>query len=242
MFLSRFTVATCKLGMMERALRRLFLRSRTASFELELQESASRSTFARRNLEVFQPSCGIALARSFVCKLQFFSQSHGIALACYICVLKKLPRANCALIWARGVDKRSGCEKRIAETHSGGFVLVSSGAPPPGRARHRLAPAGPGAPAWVRADKKASCRCRSTSRRCARIQAKTVAMWLSLHASNSISFQICCSSDQSSGAFWRAQAKYFSFSGTQATMSSGSSLSRLRKGTSAGRSKGLGAG
>ena len=71
-FLSRFAVATCKLGMMERALRRLFLRSRTASFELELQESASCSTFARRNLEMFQPSCGIALARSFVRKCKRF--------------------------------------------------------------------------------------------------------------------------------------------------------------------------
>ena len=47
-FLLRFTVATCKLGMMERALRRLFLRLRTASFELELQERFARDLCAQR--------------------------------------------------------------------------------------------------------------------------------------------------------------------------------------------------
>ena len=72
-------------------------------------KSASRATFARRNLEMFQPSCGIALACHFCArKLQLFSQSHGI------CVSKKLPRANRALIWAREVDNRSEGEKKIA--------------------------------------------------------------------------------------------------------------------------------
>ena len=54
-FLFRFAVAICELDMMECTLRTLLLRLKTVIFELGLRERTSRTTFACRNLEMFQP-------------------------------------------------------------------------------------------------------------------------------------------------------------------------------------------
>ena len=54
-FLLRFTVASCELDKMECTLRTLLLRLKTVIFELGLRERTARTTFAYRNLEMFQP-------------------------------------------------------------------------------------------------------------------------------------------------------------------------------------------